>query len=126
MLLQLSVSCDITAIRNWHGKLSSCSETPETTLSNKTPGWQWFRAADELVGKRKMSGQSDMSLIQFLILEVLIHLMLFLQYSLICVGGLSHTRRQSECRLQYHRSSQQAVFPGRSPPAVLLADIYTF
>ncbi|OAF99922.1 uncharacterized protein CC84DRAFT_1168833 [Paraphaeosphaeria sporulosa] len=34
-----------------------------------SPGWQWFRAADELVGKRKLSGQVDLCLIQFLALE---------------------------------------------------------
>ncbi|KAF2438015.1 hypothetical protein P171DRAFT_372491 [Karstenula rhodostoma CBS 690.94] len=34
-----------------------------------SPGWQWIRAADELVGKRKMSGQVDLCLIQFLALE---------------------------------------------------------
>lgn len=35
------------------------------------PGWQWFRAADDLVGKQKTSGQADLPLLQFLILEVL-------------------------------------------------------
>ncbi|KAJ4350421.1 uncharacterized protein N0V89_009042 [Didymosphaeria variabile] len=39
------------------------------TSQVNAPGWQWFRAADDLVGKRKMSGQVDLCLIQFLALE---------------------------------------------------------
>lgn len=35
------------------------------------PGWKWFLAADELVGKRKLSGRGDLSLIQFLVYEVI-------------------------------------------------------
>ena len=33
-------------------------------------GWQWFLVADELVGKRKLSGRGDLSLVQFLVYEV--------------------------------------------------------
>jgi len=33
------------------------------------PGWNWFLAADSLLGKRKLSGQADLCLIQFLIYE---------------------------------------------------------
>lgn len=33
------------------------------------PGWNWYQAADELIGRTKFSGQGDLSLIQFLILE---------------------------------------------------------
>lgn len=45
-------------------------ETEGTPTKIKPPGWQWFRAADDLVGKRKLSGQADLCLIQFLALEV--------------------------------------------------------
>jgi hypothetical protein len=43
--------------------------TPATE-KKRMPGWQWFLAADELVGKRKISGRGDLSLIQFLMFEV--------------------------------------------------------
>ena len=33
------------------------------------PGWVWYSAADELIGRSKFNGQGDLSLIQFLILE---------------------------------------------------------
>lgn len=33
------------------------------------PGWQWFLAADSLVGKRKFGGRASMTLIQFLVFE---------------------------------------------------------
>lgn len=33
------------------------------------PGWQWFLVADGLVGKRKVSGRGDISLLQFLVYE---------------------------------------------------------
>lgn len=36
----------------------------------RLPGWQWFLLADELVGKQKLSGRGDLSLIQFLVYEV--------------------------------------------------------
>ncbi|PSN75475.1 hypothetical protein BS50DRAFT_671616 [Corynespora cassiicola Philippines] len=38
-------------------------------VNSRPPGWQWFQLADELVGKRQLSGRSDLSLIQFLIWE---------------------------------------------------------
>lgn len=41
------------------------------------PGWDWFLAADTLVGKRKLSGQADLCLIQFLIFEVRIMISAF-------------------------------------------------
>jgi hypothetical protein len=34
------------------------------------PGWQWYLAADSLVGKRKFGGRANLTLIQFLIFEV--------------------------------------------------------
>lgn len=34
------------------------------------PGWKWFSVADSLLGKRKLNGQADLCLIQFLIYEV--------------------------------------------------------
>lgn len=34
------------------------------------PGWQWYLAANELVGGRKVSGRGDFSLVQFLVYEV--------------------------------------------------------
>lgn len=34
-----------------------------------SPGWVWYSAADELVGRTKFSGQGDLSLVQFLIFE---------------------------------------------------------
>lgn len=37
---------------------------------SRLPGWQWFLVANELVGKRKISGRGDLSLIQFLMFEV--------------------------------------------------------
>jgi hypothetical protein len=37
---------------------------------SRCPGWNWFLAADSLLGKRKLSGQADLCLIQFLIYEV--------------------------------------------------------
>jgi hypothetical protein len=36
---------------------------------DKLPGWQWFQVADGLVGKRKVSGRGDISLLQFLVYE---------------------------------------------------------
>lgn len=41
------------------------------------PGWQWYAAADELMGKRKTSGRADLSLIQFLVYEVWNSFLLF-------------------------------------------------
>ncbi|GAB7360902.1 hypothetical protein MBLNU230_g0888t1 [Neophaeotheca triangularis] len=35
----------------------------------RSPGWKWYLAADELVGKQKISGRGDLSLVQFLIFE---------------------------------------------------------
>lgn len=35
----------------------------------RTPGWKWWLAADELVGKQKISGRGDLSLVQFLVFE---------------------------------------------------------
>ncbi|KAH8816078.1 fungal-specific transcription factor domain-containing protein [Xylogone sp. PMI_703] len=40
-----------------------------TTKHSTPPGWHWFLAANDLVGKRKVSGQGDLSLIQFLVYE---------------------------------------------------------
>lgn len=40
---------------------------PEET--RYSPGWMWYNAADELVGRTKFNGQGDLSLIQFLIFE---------------------------------------------------------
>ena len=37
----------------------------ETRLS---PGWKWYKAADELVGRSKFHEKKDLSLVQFLIL----------------------------------------------------------
>lgn len=37
---------------------------------DRLPGWQWYVAADNLMGKRKISGHGDLGLIQFLIYEV--------------------------------------------------------
>lgn len=48
----------------------SQTDTKGPTSQTPSPGWQWLRAADELVGKRKISGQIDLCLIQFLVLEV--------------------------------------------------------
>jgi hypothetical protein len=39
------------------------------TSQDKLPGWQWFQVADGLVGKRKVSGRGDISLVQFLVYE---------------------------------------------------------
>jgi hypothetical protein len=39
-------------------------------VNSKPPGWHWFQIADELVGKRKLSGRGDLGLIQFLLWEV--------------------------------------------------------
>ncbi|KAF2194024.1 hypothetical protein K469DRAFT_617820 [Zopfia rhizophila CBS 207.26] len=39
--------------------------------NSRPPGWQWFQLADELVGKRTISGRGNLSLIQFLIYEAL-------------------------------------------------------
>lgn len=36
----------------------------------RPPGWRWFLAANDLVGKRKVGGQADLHLIQFLVYEV--------------------------------------------------------
>lgn len=33
------------------------------------PGWQWFQLADDLVGRRKVGGPGDTSLVQFLVYE---------------------------------------------------------
>ncbi|KAL5447334.1 hypothetical protein PMIN07_009661 [Paraphaeosphaeria minitans] len=49
--------------------IATSFDTASSTLQVSYPGWQWFRAADELVSKRKMSGQVDLCLIQFLALE---------------------------------------------------------
>ncbi|KAJ5611477.1 hypothetical protein N7528_008582 [Penicillium herquei] len=35
------------------------------------PGWQWYSLADDIMGKRKISGRGDLRLIQFLIYEAL-------------------------------------------------------
>ncbi len=40
------------------------------TDRKRLPGWQWFLTADELVGRRKMGGHGDLTLLQFLIFEV--------------------------------------------------------
>ena len=37
--------------------------------SRPSPGWRWYQAADELVGKSKFHGVGDLSLIQFLLFE---------------------------------------------------------
>ncbi|KAJ4298829.1 hypothetical protein N0V90_004071 [Kalmusia sp. IMI 367209] len=42
------------------------TETAGLTSYNKSPGWQWFRAADDIVGKRKLSGQVDLCLAVYL------------------------------------------------------------
>jgi hypothetical protein len=34
------------------------------------PGWRWYLAADDIMGKRKINGRGDLSLIQFLVYEV--------------------------------------------------------
>jgi hypothetical protein len=44
-------------------------DTTNPGTVTKPPGWQWFETADQLVGKRKVSGRGDLSLIQFLIWE---------------------------------------------------------
>jgi hypothetical protein len=44
-------------------------DTTNPGATTKPPGWQWFQTADQLVGKRKVSGRGDLSLIQFLIWE---------------------------------------------------------
>jgi hypothetical protein len=44
-------------------------DTTNPGALTKPPGWQWFQTADQLVGKRKVSGRGDLSLIQFLIWE---------------------------------------------------------
>jgi hypothetical protein len=41
----------------------------QATLHCKPSGWQWFQAADDLVGKKLMAGHSDFNLIQYLILK---------------------------------------------------------
>ncbi|KAF2641040.1 hypothetical protein P280DRAFT_398970 [Massarina eburnea CBS 473.64] len=51
----------------------ACAEitlNTQPTLQCKPSGWQWFQAADELVGKKALGGQGDLSLIQHLILKV--------------------------------------------------------
>jgi hypothetical protein len=45
-------------------------DTTPATEKSRLPGCQWFLAANELVGKRKISGRGDLSLIQFLMFEV--------------------------------------------------------
>ncbi|ORX99612.1 fungal-specific transcription factor domain-domain-containing protein [Clohesyomyces aquaticus] len=56
-----------------HYIIFACSdisaERAPASPHGKPPGWQWFQTADELVGKRKISGRGDLSLIQFLVLE---------------------------------------------------------
>lgn len=37
--------------------------------SRPSPGWKWYQAADELVGKSKFQGAGDLTLIQFLLFE---------------------------------------------------------
>ncbi|KAF2713963.1 hypothetical protein K504DRAFT_462421 [Pleomassaria siparia CBS 279.74] len=53
----------------------SCSDilvdTTHLGTISRPPGWQWFQLADQLVGKRKVSGRGDLYLIQFLIWEAL-------------------------------------------------------
>ncbi|KAF2258214.1 hypothetical protein CC78DRAFT_587376 [Lojkania enalia] len=34
-------------------------------------GWRWYQEADEIVGKRKISGKGDLTMVQFLIYEAL-------------------------------------------------------
>ena len=43
--------------------------TPDRS-SHRLPGWYWFSIADSLVGKQKITGRGDLSLIQFLAFEV--------------------------------------------------------
>lgn len=45
-------------------------DTTPVGMGTKLPGWQWYQLADELIGKRKLSGRADVTLVQSLIWEV--------------------------------------------------------
>ena len=77
----------------------SCADIMVDTTSlgaiTKPAGWQWYQLADQLVGKRKVSGQGDLVLIQFLIWEVSIvqHLLGRIEPWLTNLGFVPHLCR---------------------------------
>jgi hypothetical protein len=44
--------------------------TDPVSAGQKLPGWQWFETANDLAGRKELSGKGDLSLIQYLILKV--------------------------------------------------------
>jgi len=45
--------------------------TGPMSLATCLPGWRWYLAADDIMGNRKINGRGDLSLIQFLVYEVM-------------------------------------------------------
>lgn len=39
-------------------------DTASVRQTNRPPGWQWFQIAEDLIGKRKLSGRGDLRLLQ--------------------------------------------------------------
>jgi len=101
-------------------------DTSSSNTQNKPPGWQWFRASDELVGKRKMSGRADLCLIQFLVLEVSTCFLHAVRFVLTCKGCLPHICRQGQRCIQHHWDSLQTLFPVQPSPKIFMAGIHTF
>lgn len=73
-------------------------DTTPPGVTSKPAGWLWFQIADDLVGKRKLSGRGDLSLIQFLIYEVSLFR--------IVVTAASPT---SSCRMQHRRTQVEML-----------------
>jgi hypothetical protein len=54
--------------------MDALTDTTPPEISRPPPGWHWFLLSDEVIGKRKLTGRGDLSLIQFLIWSVSISL----------------------------------------------------
>jgi hypothetical protein len=92
------------------------------------PGWRWYRAADDLMQKRRISGRGDLSLAQFLVYEVCsgpspTHnpprglVLALTRLSSTPQGTLSYACRQGKCGLQCCRPCLSAMLPVRASSA---------
>lgn len=50
----------------------TCTEAVRPESVDKLPGWHWLQLADDVIGKRQLYGQGDISLAQFLLFKVCI------------------------------------------------------
>ncbi|KZO90878.1 hypothetical protein CALVIDRAFT_371841 [Calocera viscosa TUFC12733] len=82
------------------------------TGSEKMPGWNWFAAAERLIGRRKTRGRASLTLIQILIFESLYHIHIDRQSDAYAVSGIA-------CRLsiklglhQRHRGTPHEPLDG--------------